>query len=384
MTSIDTSDVATLRRLNAQTTLDCLRQEPTTWFTVRELAISTDLSRPTVSRVLEDLEQSGWVLSMAGQPGGTGRPARRFCFNGGAGLILSVDAGLYSFNVMVSDLAGTPRAELTERPPLISTSEEFVAHFKDIAERCLAEAGPDTPLRAITIGLPGPVDANGKLRVSLTTPEWTGLDVADGIRALYPEASLLVGRDGEFDTLAELTSGSLQGVQTAVHVTFSDRCRATLVVGGKIVRGAHGLAGSRPQPHGVGENMTASWTPLRDLIYGDHPRQRMSEIIAAAQEGSASDIDVLTRYAEALVPRVSFLMRAVAPEVLVLGGQMLALPEIALPPLEGAVREAAGLDHGNELDLTRVPEVRLAHYRSAHAGPMGGIYAALAAIDWTV
>jgi predicted NBD/HSP70 family sugar kinase len=384
MTAIDTSDVTSLRRLNAQTTLDCLRAEPTTWVTVRELAVRTKLSRPTVSRVLEDLEQAGWVRSVAGLPGGTGRPARRFCFNGAAGLILSVEAGPFAFNAMLADLAGTTQAEVSRRPPVITTSEELVGFFQELAAECLAGVDPGIPLRAVSLGLPGPVDEQGRLRVSITAPEWDGFDVRDTLRGLYPEAAVLIGRTGEFDTLAEITSGALVGVKNAVHVTFSDRCRATLVVGGRIVRGAHGMAGARPRTHGVGKNLAASWTPLRDLIYGDHPRQRMSEIVAAAQEGSEADVEVLTRYAHALAPRVSFLVRAVAPEVLVVGGQMLALPDIALPPLVAAVRASAGLDRRGSVDESRLPEVRLAHYSPAHAGPTGGLHAALSAIDWTV
>lgn len=373
MTEIDTSDVTTLRRLNARTTLDQLRAQPEQWFTVRELSDLTELSRPTVSRVLEDLSNTGAVESLAGQPGATGRPARRYRFDSRSGMVLSFDTGRAFFNLVITDLAGTPIASRLRPVEAVTTEAEFLRHVREVADEALAAMENPPPVKAVSIALPGALDENDRIRVSVFTPEWVGFDLRKGLEELFPEIPVLMARDVELATLSEQTSGALRGVESAVHLLFSHQSSSTIVIDGQLMQGAHGLAGARPQPHfDESGKKVADWATLTSELYQGHARQRLSQIIAAAQQGSATDTQLLRDYAEGLAARVTFLARALAPQVLVVGGQMMAMPELALPPLQAAVREAVG-EH---------TEVRIGEHPFEKAAPLGGAYAALSAIDW--
>ncbi|RKW70470.1 ROK family transcriptional regulator [Galactobacter caseinivorans] len=372
MSLIDTSDVTTLRRFNAETILDVLRAESRRWFTVRELALGTGLSRPTVARVLDDLAGNGWVISVAGTPGETGRPARRFTFNRRRGVVLSYDSGNTIFLVVASDLAGEPLATASRQEENITDQNAVVPVLCELADEVMAKVQMDVPVLGVGVALPGAINEAGVLTDSAFAPTWIGLDLRPQLEEAFPDAVISLGHDVETTTAAELKSGALQGVNSALHIHFLDKPSATLVVDGQLVRGARGLAGVRPRARKGREGHSSDWMALRNGLYEGHQIQRMSALVAAAQSGDQEYIDLLTRYAEGLAPRIAFLTRAIDPEVVLIGGQMLALPEILTGPMTRAIRIAVG----------REVEVRLAKHPFEQAAPLGGVYAALDAIEW--
>lgn len=372
MTIIDTSDVTTLRRFNAETTLAVLRSAPRRWFTVRELAASTALSRPTVARVLDDLAESGWLTSVAGTPGETGRPARRFTFNRERGLVLSFDIAPLFLSIVVTDLAGETLASGTRLDFQLTEHHEMVSMLRELADQTLAQLPADLPVMAVCVAMPGTLNDAGVLNSSTFAREWIGMDLRRPLAAAFPNAAIRLGQASDLTTAAELRSGALQDVDSAVHVHFMDRSSTTLMVDGQLVRGAHGLAGSRPRAHMGPDGQIMDWATLRQSLYQGHELQRMSLMITAAQAGDQEYRDLLTRYAVGLAPRIGFLVRAIDPELVLLGGQMLRMPEILTEQMTSAIHQVVG----------HKIEVRLAQHPLERAAPLGGVYAALDAIDW--
>src|SRR3954452_11054391 len=98
-----------LRRLNAQRVLDALREDDDP-LRVTELVERTELSRPTVDAVAEDLIRLGSIEESAAQAR-RGRPARSLSFNASAGHVAGVDIGEVKVRVAVADLRGRIVAE---------------------------------------------------------------------------------------------------------------------------------------------------------------------------------------------------------------------------------------------------------------------------------
>src|SRR5437588_4154989 len=93
-----------LRRLNSADVLAALyAQGPRT---LSEISESTGLSRPTVEDVVEDFVRRDVVRELAPEPGGAGRPARRFRFDADGGFVAGVDIGVHRITVMLADLEG--------------------------------------------------------------------------------------------------------------------------------------------------------------------------------------------------------------------------------------------------------------------------------------
>src|ERR1700754_2484397 len=93
-----------LRRLNAQRVLDALRAAPGP-LRVTELVDRTELSRPTVDAVADDLIRLGWIEEAAAELR-RGRPARSLRCDPSAGYVAGVDIGEVKVRVAVADLSG--------------------------------------------------------------------------------------------------------------------------------------------------------------------------------------------------------------------------------------------------------------------------------------
>src|SRR4051794_7274812 len=98
-----------LRRMNAQRVLDALRAAGPA--RVTELVARTELSRPTVDAVADDLMRLGWIEEVPGERPRRGRPARSLAFRATAGYVAGVDIGEVKVRVVVADLAGNVVAE---------------------------------------------------------------------------------------------------------------------------------------------------------------------------------------------------------------------------------------------------------------------------------
>src|SRR4051812_42830118 len=93
-----------LRRLHAQRVLDALRADGP--LRVTDLVAATELSRPTVDAVADDLVRLGWVAESTPEGPRRGRPARVLEFRADAGYVAGLDVGEVKVRVAVADLTG--------------------------------------------------------------------------------------------------------------------------------------------------------------------------------------------------------------------------------------------------------------------------------------
>jgi hypothetical protein len=147
-----------LRRLNSADVLAALyAQGPRT---LSEVSWVTGLSRPTVEDVVEDFVRHRVVRELPPEPGGAGRPARRFRFDADEGFAAGIDIGVHKILVILTNLEGEVRhvARAPAGPDL--DGPERLAVTRHTLERCLSESGVSRDrLRAIAAarsGTPGP------------------------------------------------------------------------------------------------------------------------------------------------------------------------------------------------------------------------------------
>lgn len=86
------------------------------------------------------------------------------------------------------------------------------------------------PLRAVGVALPATVAPDGRVTAWPSRPEWTGLDVAASLRALFPETAVAWADDGDLGALAEARAS---GCDDLLYVGVG-----TGVGGGLVLRGA--------------------------------------------------------------------------------------------------------------------------------------------------
>ncbi|WP_028065218.1 ROK family transcriptional regulator [Solirubrobacter soli] len=304
-----------LRRMNAQRVLDALRASGP--LRVTELVAATELSRPTVDAVADELVALGWLSEVAAVEGARGRPARSLAFRADAGFVLGVDIGEVKVRCAVADLLGRVVVERVrefdgeDRLPVIRSE--------------VAALGVDNLLFAC-VGCTGAMDrTRGTVLFSSVFDD--DFDLAGAIDLACP---VVIENDCNLAVLAERWCGAAVGLEDVVCVLAGERIGAGIMVGGSLMRGHEGAAGELAFLGAFEEEHGARGIGqlVRELS-GQAPEA----VFAAAGAGDRKALAIVERAERWAGHGIVTTAQLVNPEVVVIGGGVARAGEVLLAPL---------------------------------------------------
>ena len=99
------------------------------------------------------------------------------------------------------------------------------------------------PIAAIGISSPGPIEPEtGAIVSPPNLPGWNGVPLGRLIQERFNIPAFL-GNDANVAALAEVYKGAARGHKHAIYITVSTGIGGGIVIDGKLLLGAHGLAG---------------------------------------------------------------------------------------------------------------------------------------------
>ncbi|MGW9377569.1 ROK family protein [Streptomyces albidoflavus] len=333
-------DPSLLRRINSAVVLHALRG--TECATLTEITRVTGLSRPTVEGVVEGQIEAGLVVEVAAEEGATrrqGRPARRFRFRAEAGYLLGLEIGSHRVSAVLSDLdgriLGTAQKAVLASAPADERLERLRATVADLLRRTGVSR---QAVRAVGVGSPGIVEADGTVRLGTALPEWTGLELGERLRRSF-RCPVLVENDANTAAVAEHWKGAAAGSDDVVYVMAGLSPGAGSLIGGRLHRGFGGAAGEIGALHLLGRGETPE-TLLSTNGEPLHPldEQAVAAVFADARDGDAQAQAALDRFVRRLVHDVAALVLALDPEVVVIGGWAAGLDGVLEPLREELAR----------------------------------------------
>ncbi|OEV10405.1 ROK family protein [Streptomyces nanshensis] len=340
MARLSGRDPSLLRRINSTAVLRVLRSEfGRAPLTLTDLAQATELSRPTVEGVVEGLVDAG-LAAEAEEPcaehaARRGRPARRFRFRAEAGHALGVEIGSHRTAAVLADLTGDFTGTVTHDLDEETGAEERLASAHDAVAELLESSGVGREsLRAVGVGTPGIVEADGTVRLGTALPGWTGLPLGERLRQDF-NCPVLVENDANAGVVAERWLGAAAGAEDVVMVLVGLSPGAGSLIGGRLHRGFGGAAGEIGALHLLGREAT----PERLLSTTDEPLHPLDEaavarVFALARAGDERAERAMERFVQRLVHDVAALVLALDPELVVIGGWASGLDDV-LEPLRG-------------------------------------------------
>ncbi|GHI49717.1 MULTISPECIES: ROK family protein [Streptomyces] len=326
-------DPSLLRRINSAVVLHALRG--TECATLTEITRVTGLSRPTVEGVVEGQIEAGLVVEVAAEEGAArrqGRPARRFRFRAEAGYLLGLEIGSHRVSAVLSDLDG--RILGTSQKPVLASApaDERLDRLRATVADLLRRTGVSRQaVRAVGVGSPGIVEADGTVRLGTALPEWTGLELGERLRRSF-RCPVLVENDANTAAVAEHWKGAAAGSDDVVYVMAGLSPGAGSLIGGRLHRGFGGAAGEIGALHLLGRGETPE-TLLSTNGEPLHPldEQAVAAVFADARDGDAQAQAALDRFVRRLVHDVAALVLALDPEVVVIGGWAAGLDGVLEP-----------------------------------------------------
>jgi glucokinase len=221
----------------------------------------------------------------------------------------------------------------------------------------------DGDVVAIGIGMAGLVDA--RTGVLLTTPNlvWRDLPLEAHLHAAFV-LPVTVDNDATAAAWAERSLGASRDYDDSLFVGVGTGIGGGLVMGGQVVRGAHGLAGEighvivEPDGPVCGCGNRGCWEQVASglaiaragartvaddpesvigrLVGGD-PRRVTGEIVSqAAREGDGVATAIFAEVGRRLGEGVAGLVNVLDPEIVVIGGGASEAGELLLAPLRAA------------------------------------------------
>lgn len=322
-----------------------------------EIAQRLELSRSTVSELVEPLLASG-LVSEAGA--GASRGGRRpivLEFQDGAFEILGVDMGASHVAVARMDLRGRVLAWVGKGQAVQTDPDGTRALIKALCDEAM-DGVARKRLVGIGISVPSPVDPKHPERLSqVALPEWKG---AHGFKTLLAKyrVPVLVDNDANCGALAEHWWGGAQGLNDFTYIKVATGIGAGHFIGGAVQRGASGVAGEighvAIDPRGDlcvcgnrgclttlvgGAALVARAESLRSRF----PRSELatgavtlSRIEEAALRDDALALQVVHEAAEHLGVAIAGVLNLLNPAAVILGGGLSVLGDRLLLPLRAS------------------------------------------------
>ncbi|MBI2938866.1 MAG: ROK family transcriptional regulator [Chloroflexi bacterium] len=224
------SEVA--RELNRATVFDLVRGRRVV--SRAGLARETGLSKATISEIVDEFIQEGFIRTLGPGESSGGRRPVLLEFDPHARFAIGVELGDAGCLAVLTDLNAHPVRTLTTTARAASGDEAVVAAIPLVAE--LRAGIPAGNLLGIGVGTPGLVEfQTGILR---TAPDlgWRDVSVGPPLVARFSVPVAVVNR-GKAAALAEAWCGTGRAVDNLVYVSISTGITAGIVIGGHLYRG---------------------------------------------------------------------------------------------------------------------------------------------------
>ena len=305
------------------------------------LAKQTGLSKQTISEIMRQLEDEGWVQETGRTSGHVGRTALTYELVPSAAYIAAVDLGGTKVRVAICDLSSHVLAEVTE--PTHSAGGQAVVD--QIVQLCwqAADKGevPREKLRIAVVGAPGaPQPDTGRVLLAPNISGFDQMDVAGALEAALGFEAMLEN-DVNLAVLGESWLGVGQGVDDLAFIALGTGVGSGLMLNGQLVRGATNAAGelgflpfgadpfeAESLRAGAFERVVASHGIIaryRDAVGHD---ATVPAIFDKANAGDTHAIRVLDDTARYLARGIGAIAAMANPQKVILGGSIGSRPEL--------------------------------------------------------
>ena len=332
-----------IRAMNEQLLLEHIRQLGPC--SRAELARVSGLSKPTVSLALGNVERAGLVRTAGQRTGVPGRSARLYEIRPDAGLVLGLDIGLEYIRGAIADLTGEIRVRESLRAHATSVRAR-VAELVGLADMLCGNASvPRSAITQTVIGSPGVYDPRrNSMKLTGGLRGWDRPAAVAGLREAFGP-SLVMENDVDAAALAERALGQGRDVDNFAFVHIGTGIGMGLVLGGQLLRGAHGVAGEiafLPLSGGAGADehearkrgmleAAASASGIVRAARRGGMRGSVSarRVFAAAANGDERAVAVVAEEARLVAQTICAVITVVDPDLIVLGGGIGRAPGFA-------------------------------------------------------
>ena len=324
------------------------------------LVRNTGLSATTISAIISDLLESGFIHEVGEGKSSGGRRPIMLQLEQESKKIIGVDMGAAHIETIISNLYGKVirkkicKFDVAHHP--IKAMDIIKNHIAELMEE---EGLLISDILGLGFAVPAPLEGeNMDLLSPVILPEWKNIRILNELDT-YNKLPIYIENDANAGAMAEKWWGSGGDVKNMVYIKIGTGVGSGLIVENKIYRGAGGTAGEighttinihgplcRCGNHGCMESYVGIPGIIKS-IYGkfdQYPDTRINQqepsiedIILAAKHDDPLALDIVSEAGKNLGIAIANFLNLMNPELVVLGGDLVE----AGAPFINAVRKAA-------------------------------------------
>ena len=388
-----TGDQTLVRQINLSLIMNILRTDAP--ISRASLSQKTKLNKTTVSDLINELNERGFVRDLGMHSSGTGRPATLLTLNPGAGHIISCEIAVGYLEVLVTDFAPEVIWQAKELTPPNMSQQAILEHLLILLHQAVEKGkAASSNLLGIAVGIPGMVDRATGTLLFAPNLKWRNVPLLALLEEQGFGAPIFVDNEANMAALGEHYFGVAQGYNEILYLSGNVGLGGGLLHNGRIWRGANGVAAEfghmtmDPQGELCNCGNYGCWETqisqnnlfknviiavkggedslLSEQITNDPECLSVEMIVSAAQAGDPLALRSLEKTGRFLGIGIASLLNALNPEIVVLGGILSVASEFLFPPVEAEIQKRA-LPWNRET----VKVVRAAH--GSDASVKGGI-----------
>jgi glucokinase len=288
-------------------------------------------------------------------------------------IVLAADLGGTNLRMAAIDRHGKILYRAKRETPRGEFADEIVRAIVESARECRQNCA-DFQIKVICVAVPGTVDADAG--VIMTAPNLPVLNNFSMAAALAGELDVraLLENDANAAAVGENWCGASEGFDDSICVTLGTGVGGGIISGGKILRGARGMAGEighvcveangepcRCGARGCVEQYSSASAIVRIAkeLAAQYPESVLKndghltafEIFQAGTRGDALALEVFRQMGFYLGVALTSLLNVLNPEIIVIGGGASAGWELFMPQMQETIRRRA---YGGRAENTRI------------------------------
>lgn len=325
-----------------------------------EICRLTNMTTPTISRIIEELIEEGWVTDRGQGPSIGGKRPHIFSLNPDAAYIMGIDLGREHLKIAIFNLRKEIIGKINVFPSILEekNNEETLRYMKEKIDSTLAELKiPYKKIKVTGLALPGLIDSDG-ISYTYLTYEDPEINVKKTIEEML-KMPVFIDNDSIIMAMAEHSVGAARGAAHALCVNINECIGLGMILNSQPYSGFKGMAGEFGHIRISGLEAScycgkagcletvasgraivktakdAICKGVETAISTTSAGQEitLSSIIKAAKQDDIFAIDLLQNAGEKIGEGISTLIHLFNPELIVIGGEITDASDLITAPI---------------------------------------------------
>ena len=331
-----------------------------------EICKSTNMSSPTITGLLNELIEQGFVEEVGAGTSSGGRRPNMYGLNGESRYVVGIDISRYDTRIAIFNINNELVAPITEFTILLAEEDKLFDRVQEALNEVIESTGIDyKKVIAIGIDMPGLIDSHRG--INYTHMQQNGKASLAEVFAQKLGKPCFLENDARVMALGEYRFGLARGRNNVMCLKVSWGVGLGMILNGRVYHGTTGFAGefghiqmipdgelctcgkrgcletvssakalTRFAQDGLSQGRVSI---LSDKLAGQIEKINARDVIEAAKSGDEFSIHILSKIGRELGRGLAMLIHLMNPEAIIIGGMMAQAEQYITAPIQHAINK---------------------------------------------